>query len=74
VANVSVCIQLNILSLHITKAVVNLSNTPMDDATHSALAKGLNFTVSPLVLPSEDNIGNIEKAIIILPVESAYKV
>jgi hypothetical protein len=32
--NSSICIWLNILPLHVTMVVVNLSNTPLDDATH----------------------------------------
>jgi len=65
---------LNILPLHVTKAVVNLSDTPLDDATHSALAKGPNFAISHSVLQTEDIVGYVEWAVSTLSVEAAEEV
>jgi len=53
--------------------VVNLSNTPLDDATHSVLLKGVNFAVFPLMLLTEDIIGG-KKATGTLLVEAAEEV
>jgi hypothetical protein len=56
------------------KAVVNLSNTPLGDAIHSDLAKGLNFAISPLVLPTADILGSVEKAVSMLQEEAAEEI
>jgi hypothetical protein len=53
--------------------MVNLSNTPLDDATHSVLLKGVNFAVFPLMLLTEDIIGG-KKATGTLLVEAAEEV
>jgi hypothetical protein len=58
----------------VTKAVVNLNNTLLDDATLSALAKRLSFAISPSVLLIEDVIGGVEKAMSMLPIEAAEEV
>jgi hypothetical protein len=39
-----------------------LSDTLLDDTTCSALAKGLNFTVSPSAMLNENITGSVEKA------------
>jgi len=53
---------------------VNLSNTPLGDAIHSDLAKGLNFAISPLVLPTADILGSVEKAVSMLQEEAAEEI
>jgi hypothetical protein len=39
-----------------------------------ALAKGLNLTVSPAVLPIEDMIASVKKAISMLPLDTVGEV
>jgi hypothetical protein len=58
-------------TVSITKAVVNLTDTLLDDATHLTLLKGLNFANLQPVLPIEDILGGADKAISMLPVEAA---
>jgi hypothetical protein len=41
-------------SLNKMPTVINLSNSLLDDATHSASPKSQNYAASPLVLPTED--------------------
>jgi hypothetical protein len=53
------------------ETVVNLSGKPLDDAVYSALRKGLNYAVAPTVLPIEDIVTRVEKAIRTLPAETA---
>jgi hypothetical protein len=55
--------RLNILPLHLNKFVVNLIDTLLDDVIHSTLLKGLNFGISPLVLPTEDTVGALRKTL-----------
>jgi hypothetical protein len=43
--------------------LINLSSVPLEDAAYSALSKGLNYAVSPAVLPIEDFLTSVEKAI-----------
>jgi hypothetical protein len=38
----------------------------LEDAAYSALGKGLNYAVSPAVLPTEDFLTGAEKAIVSL--------
>jgi hypothetical protein len=38
------------------------------------LGKGLNYAVSPAVLPNEDILTDVKKAIVSLPVEAAEEV
>jgi hypothetical protein len=49
--------------------VINLSSIPLEDTAYSALGKGLNYAVSPAVLPIEDFLTGVEKAIVFLPVD-----
>jgi hypothetical protein len=46
----------------------------LDDATHSALVKGLNFAISSSILPIEDILRGVEKAVSTLRVENAEEV
>jgi hypothetical protein len=46
------------------KAVVNLSDVPLQDA---ALGKGLIYEVAPAALPIEDFLSGVEKAVRALP-------
>jgi hypothetical protein len=43
--------------------VINPSDVPLADAANSALGKGLNYVVAPAVLPFEDFLSGVEKAI-----------
>jgi hypothetical protein len=43
--------------------LINLSSVLLEDAAYSALDKGLNYAVSPAVLPTEDFLTGAEKAI-----------
>jgi hypothetical protein len=45
------------------KAVINLSDVPLEDAAYSALGKGLNYAVAPAVLPISDFLSGVEKAV-----------
>jgi hypothetical protein len=56
------------------KTVVNLSYVPLEDAAYSTLGKGLNYAVAPVVLPIEDLLSGVEKAIGYLPEEAAEEV
>jgi hypothetical protein len=56
------------------KTKINLSSVPLENAAHSALGKGLNYAVSPAVLPIEDFLTGVEKTIVSLPVEAAEEV
>jgi hypothetical protein len=47
----------------ISKIMVNLRNKTLNDASHSALSKGLHFSVSVSVLPTEVILGGVEKTI-----------
>jgi hypothetical protein len=51
--------------------VVNLSGKLLDDAVYSALQKGLNYTVDPAILPKEDILTGVERAVKSLSVEIA---
>jgi hypothetical protein len=46
----------------------------LEDAAYSALGKGLNYAVSSVVLPIEDIVSSVEKAIDSLPEEAAKEV
>jgi hypothetical protein len=54
--------------------VVNISSKPLDDAVYSALQKGLNYTLAPTLLPIEDMLTGVEKAMKTLPAEKAEDV
>ncbi|XP_021934194.1 uncharacterized protein LOC110836852 [Zootermopsis nevadensis] len=56
------------------KAVVNLSGRPLEDAAYAALGKGLNYSVAPTVLPIEDFLSGVKRAVRSLPVEAAEEV
>jgi hypothetical protein len=56
------------------KAVVNLSDVPLEDAAYPALGKGLNYAVAPAALPIEDFLRGVEKAVRALPEEAAEEV
>jgi hypothetical protein len=43
--------------------MVNLSDVLLEDTAYSALGKGLNYAVAPAVLPIEDILSGVEKAI-----------
>jgi hypothetical protein len=51
--------------------VVNLSEVPFEEAACSALGKGLNFVVAPASVPVKDILCGVEKAIGVLPEETA---
>jgi hypothetical protein len=59
---------------YVTKAVVNIGNTPLGNITHLALLKGLNFTVFPSVLPTEDILCDNENTISTMMVEATEEV
>lgn len=48
--------------------VVNLSGKLLDHAMYSALCKCLNYGVAPAVLPIEDILSGVQKAVKSLPV------
>jgi hypothetical protein len=54
--------------------LINLSCIPREDAAYSPMGKGLNYAVSPAVLPIEDILTDVEKAIVSVPVEAAVEV
>jgi hypothetical protein len=54
--------------------MVNMNNVPLEEAAYSALGKGLNYAVSPVVLPTEDILAGVEKAIGFLSGEVAEEV
>jgi hypothetical protein len=56
------------------KAVVNLSDVPLEDAAYSALGKDLNYAVASVALPIEDFLSGVEKAVRTLPEEAAEEV
>ncbi|XP_021931121.1 uncharacterized protein LOC110835326 [Zootermopsis nevadensis] len=56
------------------KTVVNLSGRPLEDAAYAALGKGLNYSVAPTVLPIEDFLSGVKRAVRSLPVEAAEEV
>jgi hypothetical protein len=56
------------------KTVINLSEVPLEEADGSALSKGLNYAVAPAVLPVEDILCGVEKAVGALPEETAEEV
>jgi hypothetical protein len=43
----------------------------LDDVTLLALVEGLNFSIIPLVLPIEDIVSGVEKAVSLFPVKAA---
>jgi hypothetical protein len=53
------------------KAVVNLSDVPLVEAAYSALGKGLSYAVAPAVLPTEDFLSCVEKAVGVLTEKAA---
>jgi hypothetical protein len=63
--NSSVSIRLNILPLQVTKAVVNLSDISLNDATIWALDKGMSSSV----LPTEDILGGVDEAVSTFPLK-----
>jgi hypothetical protein len=54
--------------------VVNLNDVPLEDAAYSTLGTGLNYAVAPVVLPIEDILSGMEKAVCSLPEEAAEDV
>jgi hypothetical protein len=56
------------------KTIINLSKIPLEEAACSALSKGLNYAVTPAVLPIEDILCGVEKAVGALPEETAEEV
>jgi hypothetical protein len=53
------------------KTVVTMSDVPLEEAAYVALGKGLNYAVAPVVLPIEDLLIGVEKAVDSLPEEAA---
>ena len=51
--------------------VVNLCGKPLDDALYSVLWTGLNYAVAPTVLPIQDILSGVEKAMKTLPADMA---
>jgi hypothetical protein len=56
------------------KTLVNLSEVPLEEASCSALRKGLNYAVTPTVVPVEDFLCVVDKALDALPEDTAEKV
>jgi hypothetical protein len=56
------------------KTVINLSEVPLEESACSALSKGLNYVVALAVLPVEDILCGVEKAVGALPEETAEEV
>ncbi|PNF41399.1 hypothetical protein B7P43_G14428 [Cryptotermes secundus] len=56
------------------KTVVNLSGVPLEEAAYSALSKGLNFAVAPSSIPVKDILCGVEKAVMVLPEETAEEI
>jgi hypothetical protein len=56
------------------KAVVKLSDVPLEDAANSALGRGLNNAVVPATLPIEDFLSGVEKIVRALPEEAVEEV
>lgn len=56
----------------IKKTVINLSSVPLEDTEYLALR--LNYEVALVVLPIEDIITSVEKAIVSLPQEAVQEV
>jgi hypothetical protein len=54
--------------------VVNLSEVPLEEPACSALSKGLNYAVTSAVVPVENILCGLEKAIGILPEETGKEV
>jgi hypothetical protein len=54
--------------------VINLTDVPLEDTAYSALSKGLNYAVAPAVLPIEDFLSSVDKAVGSLPQETAEEV
>jgi len=54
----------------VSNGVVNLCDTLLDGTMHSVLSEGMNCTVTPLVLPTDEILGGAEKAISMLPDET----
>jgi hypothetical protein len=53
---------------------INLSKVPLEEAAYCALSKGLNYTVAPRFIPINDILCGVEKAIRILPEDSAEEI
>ena len=51
--------------------VISLSNQKLDEGIYSLLQKGLNYAVTPQILPIEDLLTGVEKAVRSLPAEMA---
>jgi uncharacterized protein (UPF0335 family) len=60
--------------LDIDKIVINLSDSELNSATKSVLAKGLNFAVAPQRIPVEDIITGVETGIYKLSSDDAETV
>jgi hypothetical protein len=56
------------------KTVTDLSNMPLEDAAYSILNKGMNSAVTLAVVPTEDILCGVAKAIGVLPEETAEEV
>ncbi|PNF32618.1 hypothetical protein B7P43_G17953 [Cryptotermes secundus] len=56
------------------KTVANLSGVPLEEAPYSALRKGLNFAVAPGSIPVQDILCGVEKAVMVLPEETAEEI
>ncbi|XP_046393718.1 uncharacterized protein LOC124161442 [Ischnura elegans] len=48
-------------------SVINLTDSPLDEATNAILSKGLNFALAPKAIPTEKIITGVESAIRRLP-------
>jgi hypothetical protein len=53
------------------ETVMNVSGQTLDDRVSSLLQKGLNYAVTPCIIPIEEILVGVEKALQSLPVEMA---
>jgi hypothetical protein len=56
------------------RTLINRSNVPLRDAAYLTLGKVLNYALAPVVLPIEDFLRGVEKAIGFLSEEDAEEV
>lgn len=66
--------QVSTTPMDANRVVVNLSSKPLDAATNSVLAKGLNFAPTPRAVPIKDIICGVEQAIRDLPPDAAEEI
>jgi hypothetical protein len=57
-----------------TRRLINMSDVPLEDAAYSSIGKVLKYAVAPKLLPIEDFLSRVEKAVGSLPEEAALEV